>query len=501
MSESNQRRDSDFDYSNQDNSNDIDRENAQDDGREQSRMGRDDMNRRGMMIDSDVRHQAGTDLHDGGEYDQQEGARYDERMGSGGDMQEGARSSGHRMEGSAFDLQEGSRYEAQVNAGGDVAHQSSPAENANASLQAGASTTSSAEKPATKRRGGRKRKTTPATGSSAENVSGSDMPDQYQSSVAGEGMTANQPRNSGTGETDARKTQRRSKKQSITNVGDEGFSDTVTPASGAGAVRVDPEGDYSLADTEQTQADHFRAEREVRGQLDDSSATAHSQAEHFQQERKAQSHEGGFLGMTNTNDMRTDNMRTVAAVFRNWDEATHAVHALQDAGFDDDEIGIARMDDKKGSVKQVDTSGRAKDTGENVAGGIAAGAAVGGVTGLLAALASLAIPGVGPIVAGGVLATTFGTAAGTAIASAGVGAGIGAAAGGLIGALTSLGLSEEEARYYESDMRSGSTLVTVRADYAQADEAIRVLQQSGGQTRSRLSSDAGNSTDPNWRFG
>jgi uncharacterized membrane protein len=81
-----------------------------------------------------------------------------------------------------------------------------------------------------------------------------------------------------------------------------------------------------------------------------------------------------------------------------------------------------------------------------------------------------------------------------------VGAGLGAATGGLIGALTSLGLSEDEARAYESDMRSGGTLVTVQAG-DRADDAIRMLQQMGGETRGRIGGQSGNSSDPNWRFG
>jgi hypothetical protein len=413
MSESNQRRDSDVNFSSQDNPDDIDREYAEDDGRDQIRTP-DQMNRRGMMIDTDIRHQAGTDLHDGSGYDQQRGARYDQRMGSGGDVQEGARSSGHRVEGSADD-----------------------------------------------------------------------------------GLTANQPRNSGTGETDASAMHRRSNTRSATNVGDDGFiNDSIAPAEGEGAIRVDPQGDYALADTEQTQTDHFREARNEHGTSGEHDAAPSTQAEHFQVERRAQSQEGGYLGMTNTSNM--SNERTVAAVFHNWNDATRAVNKLRDAGFDDDSIGIARLDNDHNKVQQVNTSGEVKDDAENVAGGVATGAAVGGVAGLLAALASLAIPGVGPIVAGGMLATTFGTAAGTAIAGAGVGAGIGAATGGLIGALTSLGLSEDEARSYESDMRNGSTLVTVRADHGRADEVIRMLQQMGGETRSRM---GGSSSDPNWRFG
>ena len=54
MSESNQRRDNDYDYSSQDDPDDLDRENAQEDGRDKARNSADDMNRRGMLIDSDA---------------------------------------------------------------------------------------------------------------------------------------------------------------------------------------------------------------------------------------------------------------------------------------------------------------------------------------------------------------------------------------------------------------------------------------------------------------
>lgn len=426
---------------------DADRSNAQESATNETET----VSRRGALADSDASHQVGTDLHDSRENDAQQGARYDARMGDGEDVQEGARAGDRTPMANSREAMDADR-----NASDNVSY-------------------------------------------TGDNFSGSDMPGQYQSSVPGEGLTETPPRNSGTGETDASTLHRRSNTRSATNIGDEGFSDSITPAQGEGAVRVDPQGDFVRADTEQTQADHFRDARSSSG---DRASAPNTQAEHFQQERHAQSQEGGYLGMANTSSMNDmSNMRTVAAVFHNWDDATRAVNKLRDAGFDDDHIGIARLDNEKGKVRQVDTSGEVKDDAEKVAGGVATGAAVGGVAGLLAALASLAIPGVGPIVAGGVLATTFGTAAGTAIASAGVGAGIGAAAGGLVGALTSLGLSEDEARYYENDIRSGSTLVTVRAENARSDDAIRMLQQMGGETRSRMSGQGGSNTDPNWRFG
>jgi hypothetical protein len=557
--ESNQRRDNDYDYSSHDDPDDLDREHAESDGRDKGRNAADDMNRRGMMIDSDIRHQAGTDLHDGSEFDQQGGAAYESRVGSGDDLQEGARGSGSRMEGSEFDREESSRYDASVNAGEDDLNRRGAMMNADLNRQAsaGAYETSGLGEDAQQVRGTRMRADdmqgddtqgdrrmggrTPMANSrepmdadrnASDNVSytGDDdsemLPGQYQSSTPGYGLTRDsESRGSGTGETDARYMHQTSNENSPNNVGDEGFSDTMTPPTGGpgkGRIRTDWQGDYSLADTEETQSDHFREELDEQDEAG-ANTGARTQAEHFQEERNARDkgdyrsvtqanagvgnrtpkREGGYLGMTSTSNTGSmGHSRTVAAIFRDWNDATRAVGKLQDAGFDDDYIGIARLDSEKGNVQQHQVSGEKKDDGERVAGGVAAGAAVGGVAGLLAALASLAIPGVGPIVAGGVLATTFGSAAGAAITGAGVGAGIGAATGGLIGALTSLGLSEDEARAYESDMRRGGTLVTVQAG-DRADEAIRMLQQMGGETHGRMGgqSGSGNSSDPNWRFG
>src|ERR687883_112361 len=78
----------------------------------------------------------------------------------------------------------------------------------------------------------------------------------------------------------------------------------------------------------------------------------------------------------------------------------------------------------------------------------------------------LAIPGIGPFIAAGAFATALGGAA--------IGAGVGAIAGALVG----MGVPEEHAEYYEGEVKSGRTLVTVRAD-GRYDDAQRVLRQHG----------------------
>jgi hypothetical protein len=153
--------------------------------------------------------------------------------------------------------------------------------------------------------------------------------------------------------------------------------------------------------------------------------------------------------------------RTVVGVFENRTDAESAVDALHSAGFRDEEVGIV--------AHRTDTEGMAArpGTAEPDASGAIGGAVTGGALGaVLGAAAALVIPGVGPVLAGGVLASALG------------GAAIGAAAGGILGALTDMGVPEEEARYYDTEFRSGRTLVTVRAA-GRADEATSVLRRFG----------------------
>jgi hypothetical protein len=169
-------------------------------------------------------------------------------------------------------------------------------------------------------------------------------------------------------------------------------------------------------------------------------------------------------------------IRPIAAIFDDWHAASSAVDELQNAGFNDDRVGIARLDANNDQISRSDADladVNNNDKTSDVVSGIGTGVVVGGATGLLAALASLFIPGIGPVVAGGVLATTLATAAG-------IGASIGAVAGGIIAALTSSGFSEEEAHYYESELRRGSTLVTVSPGERDS-EAIQILQRNGGR--------------------
>lgn len=165
--------------------------------------------------------------------------------------------------------------------------------------------------------------------------------------------------------------------------------------------------------------------------------------------------------------------RTVVGLFRNRSEAEDAIRDLKDAGFTNEQIGIATRDQKDRAADRgvIGDRDQAETIVDETASGMAEGAAVGALTGgvvggLVGLIGSLLIPGLGPVVVGGVLASTL------------MGMGLGAATGGLIGALVGMGVPEEEARYFDTGFREGGTLVTVNAG-AGTPEAVAILQRHG----------------------
>ena len=147
-------------------------------------------------------------------------------------------------------------------------------------------------------------------------------------------------------------------------------------------------------------------------------------------------------------------------IFSDIYQARQAIDDLKRAGFDDEEIGFLSR------VAETDT------TANDVEGSAATGAISGGVVGgILGAAAALLIPGFGPAIAGGILAATVG------------GVAIGATAGGILGALTSLGVSENEAKFYQRELEAGRTIVTVKSADGAA-QATAILRNNGAYNAS-----------------
>lgn len=166
----------------------------------------------------------------------------------------------------------------------------------------------------------------------------------------------------------------------------------------------------------------------------------------------------------------------VVGIFEDHEQARQAIAALLQAGFSQDEIGVAST--HRDEFHTAETG--AEHLGDNYAAtgavtGVAAGAGVGALWGM-AALAGV-LPVIGPAIAAGTLAALVSSAA------------AGAAAAGLGGALIGMGIAKDEAVFYEAEVVAGNTIVTV-SSRQRADEARQIIQRFGGYDMASRASQA-----------
>jgi len=154
---------------------------------------------------------------------------------------------------------------------------------------------------------------------------------------------------------------------------------------------------------------------------------------------------------------------SVFGIFEDKGKAESAIHELWHfLGLSHDHVGIVT---RQGTIKEAHTPTGALEA--NAADGAVTGAITGTAVGAIAgAVAVGLIPGIGPVVAGGMLAGILG------------GAAAGAAIGTYAGPFIALGVSEDQARRYEHELKAGRTIVAVNAD--RHDEVVDILHHHGG---------------------
>ncbi|MEJ8305267.1 general stress protein [Saccharibacillus sacchari] len=157
-------------------------------------------------------------------------------------------------------------------------------------------------------------------------------------------------------------------------------------------------------------------------------------------------------------------MKKISATFAQEEQAVQAIHDLQEAGYDREDISVVTKDKKEAEEIRNETGTKAP---EGLAAGAVTGGALGGAAGVLASLGALAIPGIGPLLAAGPIAA--------GLAGATLGAGIGGLAGGFIG----LGIPEQEAKYYDERIHEGDVLVMVDADEAMRSRIYEIFSRNG----------------------
>jgi hypothetical protein len=163
---------------------------------------------------------------------------------------------------------------------------------------------------------------------------------------------------------------------------------------------------------------------------------------------------------------KTDDRATVIATYPDHASAEDAVRRLQKEGVPMQGLSIIGKD-----FQAVEKPLGFVTTGTVAGAGAKVGAWTGGLFGLLVGAAFLVLPGVGAVVIAGPLAA--------ALLGGVEGALAGAAFGGLTGALVGLGVSKDKAIRYESQVKAGKFLVTLRGEGPQVERARSLL--SGGK--------------------
>lgn len=169
------------------------------------------------------------------------------------------------------------------------------------------------------------------------------------------------------------------------------------------------------------------------------------------------------------NTSKTD-QQMLTAMFRDRESAERAYNALQSRGYSQDDINLMMSDETR--KRQFERNEQDTELGNKAMEGAGAGSAIGGTAGaVIGAIAAIgtavAIPGLGLVVAGPI-------AAGLA------GAGAGGLAGGIVGALIGSGIPEDRAKKYESGIKEGGIVMSVKP---RNDEDARYIENEWKNNR------------------
>jgi tetrahydromethanopterin S-methyltransferase subunit G len=167
--------------------------------------------------------------------------------------------------------------------------------------------------------------------------------------------------------------------------------------------------------------------------------------------------------------IKSEEQETVIAVYPDHASAEAAVRRLQDAGIPMKNISIIGKD-----FQAVEKPLGFVTTGTVAKEGAKVGAWTGGIFGLLVGAAFMILPGVGPVIAFGPLSV--------ALLGGLEGALAGAAFGGMAGALVGLGVSQDKALRYESQVKAGKFLVTLQGDGQQIQRARSLFTAGKAET-------------------
>lgn len=158
--------------------------------------------------------------------------------------------------------------------------------------------------------------------------------------------------------------------------------------------------------------------------------------------------------------------KTVVGLFDSRDHAEIAARQVKDQGLRTDDISIVARQGEAGEAGADGDTGAERDNtaiNDNISGGVVSGGVLGGIAGLLIGAGSMIIPGLGIIAAAGPI---------TGLLS-------GAVTGGIVGGLVDLGIPENKSRQYESDIKRGRVLFSMKTDDDKIDRITSILRNTG----------------------
>lgn len=164
---------------------------------------------------------------------------------------------------------------------------------------------------------------------------------------------------------------------------------------------------------------------------------------------------------------------TVLGVFLDKVQADRAIIELKNRSFDPQNISILVKDTVVTSMTEDPNS----PVIEGAVGGAMTGGALAGIAGLLTAIGAITVPGIGALFIGGPLAAALGLtgAAATTVAAATSGV----VAGGLVGALIGMGVPEDIAKVYETELKEGAVVLAVAVNDESSDDARHIFEKNG----------------------
>jgi hypothetical protein len=163
-------------------------------------------------------------------------------------------------------------------------------------------------------------------------------------------------------------------------------------------------------------------------------------------------------------------MTTIAGLFRQWDNAAHAVDLLSTAGYNADQISLIVPKDVLDKIRRNE-SGRTTPAAVNAQVGLGARGAgvVGGFNNMLSGSTPLAVAGLGSVLFSGPLSPgSRQAAAGKEVTTQGK---------DVVQSLVDAGIPSDRAELFAEGVKRGGILVAVEAEDRMA-EAINLLNQA-----------------------